>query len=413
MKSVLSLAIGLVVLLFALCTLQSFSYNGPKIKFTDEDKCNLPCLLTEAKKKDLPVFAHITSNDCTSCQDVSHNIYRDRKLIDYYNQNFLRITLNADESYNHYIKNILGLGQTASTLYFHPNGNLIEINTNMTKATDVVKFGEYIVSTMSDNADQANLFSMLERYNLGWRDPLFLKELAYLMKALGFEYHTVVNDYLATQSLMEMLTEQNRLFVYEFSDNMNNKAIEYLLADYYQYVALMGEVKVLNRIKTAAYNSVRQAGQSHNKGLLNLVLKYVEQPFIPNYQSMQLHLSAMYYESIGDWVKYSEKTDAIIEKEGIVDVVKFNLFVQNIIDNSEEITPLKNALNWSKKVVELEPSYYHQYIVAFIYYKLGRCKTSKKEAEEAIRIALYNNQFDVVGAKNLIEAIDAGKCVRY
>jgi thiol:disulfide interchange protein len=96
-----------------------FSYN--QVVF-DNSSTSWIEVLQKAKQHNKPVFVDVYTEWCGPCKLMDKNIFTQKDVGDFYNQNFISIKLDAEKSYGIGFAKSNGINAYPTYLYFSPTG---------------------------------------------------------------------------------------------------------------------------------------------------------------------------------------------------------------------------------------------------------------------------------------------------
>lgn len=340
--------------------------------------------ISESNKKML--FAATDSRRCGSCDVLACDIFNNPEVVDLLNNNFVNMNLNLDNADYFHLKGSQALGSTPAFLFFTSNGYLVDKVTDIKDAKDLVAQAGKILKRYND-IDLVNLRQDRDKYAMGERDPDFLYDLAFKMKAAGVYYNTVVADYFKTQTVEDLALSQNRTFIYEFSDNVENAAIDNFLIDLPYFKSGIGSERTNEHIKMAIRNSIAAAINDRDQNLYAKAKKVSEKSYLPNSEAFLYYIQSEYYEGIKDWDNFAQITTKYVEDYKITDPEFLNTVSLKYFLYVTDKPKLKNAETWLLKSIDIESEYENNFLLAKLYRKMGKCEKAKTYALTAVEIA--------------------------
>lgn len=366
--------------------------------------------LKRASHEDKFVFVYPVSQSCGTCSIVANNLFTNNDVAAMHNRNFINYTLDVDEITYHNFARVHDIGIQPTVMFFNPKGDLVTLQNNVNQPEQLVYISAQILNDEARTVDNhSNMLSMGEKYRLGFKDPDFLRDYAYLLKLFNLPFNTVVNEYLATQTLITMQSRQNREFVFHFSDNIENKAIDFFIVDIYNYKKELDSDMVNQRVKMAVYNGVRTAIKMRDVDFFNKAIRIAKESDLPDLDRFLYYLSTDFYEGIKDWenfAKYSieyfdnhnEENPRILNDAAF----KFHMFVQSK-------SKLKEALNWVEKSIGIESEYYNNYTLALLYNQLEKTDEALLASQKSIDMAKRAGNVNYIDAQRLMDVINSKK----
>lgn len=406
-----------LLLAAALCTLAA--------KHTPEDKIiasayqvdflngSLEQALTQGGRDGKHIFVHTTSSQCLPCDHLAQQLFVDQSVADFYNTNFVNFKLNVDDPSYLNIAQIHGLGKSPAMLYFSPKGFIVKKETNVNNAMEFINTGATVLNLDErTEMNYINLQNKLQKYEHGEREVSFLHDLCRQLKTFNEPYNRVVNEYLNSLNTKEMRSPKNRKFVYDFSDNLENDAIDYFLLDVKHFKEVVGGHAINEKVKMAIYNTTLAAIRTRDKVLFDRVQKVARQVHLPNSEAFLFFITSEFFEGIRDWENFAKTTIRYFDKFQVSDpyllnhaAYKFYLYLSDRQKNE-----LKKALEWTNKSIQIDSEYYNNFTAGLLLNRLGKCRDAIKSAEKAIEIAELRGNVNPGDASRFVDNLRSRNC---
>lgn len=375
--------------------------------------------LAESKGQQKILFAAVSSRSCGECSAVANNLYNDPRVAELFNKEFVNFNLDIDRIDHFHLagaqilegKNRQSIKPTI--LFYNSDGYLLEKVSDIRSAQELIKKAEYIIGKYrrkADPNDMANVRQMMQERNAGRKDPKFLYDFALSLKYVGEAYNKAVNDYLATVPKSELANDSNRIFIYDFSDNINNDAILHFLDQLSYFKTGLGGASVNEHIKSAVTNSVGTAIEQRDQQLFQRAQEVVKRASLPDDQEFLYHIRSGYYEGIRDWDNFAQVNVRFIKEFNVTDQHFLDVVAEKFFLYVDDKGFLDRAEEWIKYSIAVGSEYDNNLIYAKILRKKGRYEDAKTAAMKAIEIAKRRNESDKAGidyneARNLIDQI--------
>ncbi|MGB0931843.1 MAG: hypothetical protein ACPGVB_13760, partial [Chitinophagales bacterium] len=304
------------------------------------------------------------------------------------------------------------LGKSPMVIYFNAKGKILRKEDQITDANQLIEAGSNaLYLPIRQSVNRANLENMHNKYRMKYKDPDFLYNYAYALKALEEPYNAVVNEYIKTQPNPDMRIKKNRRFLYDFSDNLENIAIDYFIKDAGYFKTIMGG-QINDKLKSAIYNSIQTAIKERDMALFQKAKKVLEKCNLPNMQEFIFDMETLFYEGIRSWDDYVKVTIKYFNNYNVTDPNQLNLAAYNFARSvkPKNKSAMKNAKKWVKESIGIDPQYYNYLTLALLYHKTEEFKLAEKAALKAIEIAEIRNQ--TYQENNIDKNIDVADAAR-
>ncbi|MGB0839473.1 MAG: thioredoxin family protein [Chitinophagales bacterium] len=239
--------------------------------------------------------------------------------------------------------------------------------------------------------DLKRLSTYEDSYVLGRKNADMMRNYAYLLKKYDRPYNKIVNEHLNGLNNDERLSEQNRQFIYDFADNLNNRAIDFFLSDIQYLKEYHGGAKINAKMEDAIYSGILASIEQRDERLFEKSINLIDAASLPNQDKLRFDMQSLYYFGVEDWGNYSTVAYDYLTVKRVTDPELLNDVAWNFHQFITNKKMLKAALEWVKTSIEIENEYYNNYTYASLLYKLGDEKQAIKAAENAIYIANVRN----------------------
>lgn len=370
---------------------------------------SLADILDKAQTDKKHVFVHTFSRYCETCQSYAKQLFANQSVVQFYNNNFINYKLDLDENKYTNFARIHELGHSPALLYYNSKGRLVRKAVNVTKPEELIETGHRVLNLRErSKSNWQNLQAMKEKYKYTYDDPEFLHDFAYLLKTFEEPYNMIVNQYIETQSLEELNSDRNRAFIYDFSDNLENNAIDYFVLDLAHFKAVVGGKQINEKIKIAIYNSISIAIKERDEELFVKTKTIVKDAHLPNSEAFLYYISSEFHEGVKDWDNFAKVT--------VKYFADYNITEPNLLNNAAEKfylylndkSSLKQALKWAEQSISISSEYHNNLTLARVYKKMGATEKAIDAAKNAIKVAKMREDSETINiseAKRLLDRL--------
>ncbi len=359
------------------------------------------------------IFVNTFSKYCNLCPNASSNLFQEPQVSSYYNQHFVNYNLNLDDPRYNNLAHILDLGTHSTMLFLNKQGYILHRTVGVNSSHALLHAGKFIIENKPNIPNEyQNYQLMLRKFDLGYDDPHFLFELAKLAKRLEESSTIVVNKYLATQSPSQLKNEQNRRFIYAFTDNIDTHAIDYFLQDIQHFKNVLRGDVINQKIKVAIYNGIRTAIELREHQLFEKALRIIDATDLAYEEDFRFHVIAEYAEGTHNWTLYHKAATDYIQKYGQHNAQLLNKVARkyfHVFSLHRQDRKLRQAIQWAEQSIQIQPAYDNYLTLAYLQRQVGECEAAHKAAVKAIYLAQdYGTPF--IEADKLREAIELRGC---
>lgn len=383
-------------------------------------------LFERAKKEGKGVMLYFHFDGCGGCLQMGKTAFKDKKVIDFYNTNFINFEINTRKKEGVEINKKYNIRLHPTFIFFDNAGNELH------RFVGAFSPEEFYKQANDALFSQKNLTNFEKRYKEGNREPDFLFDYVYMLRNAYELDSTIVNEYLDAIEIKDYALEKNIRFIYEFCIYnskilipFNDSRFNFLLNNKNLFYKYFDSDQVKTRIvwilNDAVYKAIEEKDEITFFQAVEILKEYdtKEEYFLKDMNgsvrgmmtSKNLVLSSMlsYYKKMEDKSNYLKTLEIYISK--IWDNAdELNNFAWKVFEDAknEESEKINTAIKCSIRSIELQNNYANNDTYAWLLYKSGNKKNALKQANKTIEIAKKNNQ-DYSETQKLIDTINTKK----
>lgn len=389
-------------------------------------KVNYADVFALAKKEHKGVMLYFHFDGCGACVTMERTAFKDPKVIDYYNANFINFEINTLKGEGIDINKIYQVKLHPTYMFFDNEGKELH------KIVGVYSPEAFYKQAHNALLSDKNLSNYKRLYHSGNREPGFLFDYTYMLRDANELDSVVINEYLNTQPASELSTEKNIRFIYEFMIHrgktciaVNNPAYAYMLSHKEQFAQFFELEQINTRLMFVVQSVVYDAIENKDLAAFTTgieALKVYDLDKEYNFKEMDnritmwttnknLVLSAAlsFYEKTGDEKNYRQSANLYVEKIWN-DADELNNFAWNIYQNGapDDTQKTKTGIKCSMRSIALNNNYANNDTYAWLLYKSGDKKAALAQAHKAIAIARKTSQ-DYSETQKLVDLLEPTK----
>lgn len=363
-----------------------------------------------AKKEQKGVMLYFHFDGCGACVKMEKTTFRDPKVVEYYNNNFINVEINTRKGEGIEINKTYNVEMHPTFLFFDHSGNETH------KMVGV--FSPEVFYQRANDALSAskNLTAYKRLYHAGSRSSEFLSEYVDMLRDAKELDSLVINEYLQTQRISDLGAEKNLRFLYEYAIHenaicvpFNSREFKFMQENKAQFARYFDLEQVNTRlmfiINTAVYDAIEKKdstsflnaiealreydnGQEYNlKQMDGRITRWTITKMLVLYSKMY------FYEQIGDHHQYRLCLNEYVEKIWD-DAEELNNFAWGVFEDVpvSETEKIQTAIKCSIRSIELKNKYAYNDTYAWLLYKSGEKQKALDQAQKTIEIARKNNQ---------------------
>ncbi len=375
-----------------------------------------------AKQENKPVMLFFHFDGCGACVEMQKTVFADPQVAAFYNQHFVCMEVNTRK----------GEGIETNKIYkvqMHPTFMFLDsAGTILDKLVGVFTPNQFVQTGQNVLARRFTLNAFQQQYKKGNRDAAFLLSYCYKLNDAYELDSDMINQYLKTQSMEDFGKEENIRFIYEFSllhyhntIMYNSPAFNYMVSHKDKFNALFDPKQVDSRIlwilSTAAYDATTDDA-TFNK-ILGMLKDY-DNGNAHEFREMDGRLTGMQTNKhivlTAKLYRYELKGDRTMYEEALKELTarmwnqqeELNNMAWGWYESKSNAADIAQAIEWSKRSIELNNNYANNDTYAALLYKAGRNKEALAQADKAIAIAKEKSQ-DYRSTTELLQKMKEGE----
>ena len=363
----------------------------------------------KAKAQNKYIFVDAYTTWCGPCKYLSKKIFTQKKVGDFYNQNFIAFKLDMEKGEGISFKKKYKINSFPTLLYFNPKGELVQRDIGS-------KGAEKLLAEAKSVLNPENHLSTLKRkYESGNRNPEFLKKYTKVL-ASSKEYDKmslVCDAYLATQSKDQWTTPENWSFLDIYLLRTDTKSFAYIMKHRAELEVKLGDKKVSKYLeKVFSSYGLDLVARSNDVQRLEKMKRKLQQYYGSSAPKYIGELEFMFYANKHGWMNVANRKK---DKEQFMAYLskfmkhcdhrkKLRGFATVVLRTFKTPTELNKALSWLDKSIQIKKTVKNTYTKALILYTLGKYSEAHQVAEGSLALAKKQN-FNVKRVEKLIDKI--------
>lgn len=320
------------------------------------------------------IFVDFYADWCAPCKKMDKTVFKNPKVADFYNQNFINIKLNAEKDEGESLAKDLKINSYPTLAFMTFDGNMVHRTTGFHDESGFINLGK----VAKDPNQRISAYE--SSYENGNREQEFL--LAYTnasFKAGDGKHSQLACDYLSTTQNWfknKALVEWANSLTLEFDDYLFHKLVKHKS----DYAEILGEAQVNSKIQTLVLAKI----YDEKNPIPDAEVKEILMSVYPNKgEGLYLKYGIKKAREKGDRNAFANKTIEYFEKVSNKDAFEYlnsaELFLK-VVDDER----LVHAIDWTKKSIKIEKDAESYLLLAKLYLK----NNQKSEAKKAVLKAM-------------------------
>ena len=370
------------------------------IKF--EQNIHWKDILIKAKTEKKYIFVDCYTTWCGPCKYMSKEIFPKPAVGKFFNENYINVGLQIDSTVDDnnaikfqyedaaYIRNQYSIQGYPTYLYFNPDGELVHKDFGSSNELEFIIKGTMALDTLQQ------YYTQLKKYEVGFKNSLFLKKLALLALRAQEPAATAkfAKEYISLRP--EVLNNKDDIeFIYNTARTVRDTGFILIMNNLGKTEKVVGKKKLHRTLKTIVLESEFAANYliwsnwadkkwaDYSKAIIK---KY---PPVGEEVIFEIRINTLQNkDNCGNYLNTIEKyqLDHKLSNE------QLNEFAWNIYLNCSDVKILNSALKLSKASIatkaNIDPNHIDTY--ANLLFKIGRKKEAIKWEEKAKKMAMKN-----------------------
>jgi len=360
--------------LFLILVNLQFAFSQPAIKFSET---GLQAGFTKAKAENKPLLLMCYTSWCPHCKHMKSAVFTESSVADFYNSTFVCVAQDMEKGDGIKLKDSLKIASFPTFIFYDSNGNTIY------RVEGEFKPAAFIDEGKSALTRKKQLPFLKQAFDNDVSNSTNCYTYVRALKKGGLDVSTVVNQYFATQSDKQLLSEVNwRIFANGVSD-FNSRTMQFVIHHQREFSDITSPERVKRKLDYEV------------KALLNPLVETVDTIDYPIKRKLaaQIHsfstdsliftYDLSMYESTNKWEAYKET--CLLSAETFVwkNRTQLNDISSNFLTHIPDKKALEQAEQWAQRSLALDPEYDTYLICARIYQKLNNSQDAIKMAKKA------------------------------
>ncbi|WP_312419209.1 thioredoxin fold domain-containing protein [Epilithonimonas sp.] len=374
--------ISILLILFVF----QLSFSQQSIKFEDSD---FATILAKAKAEKKLVFMDAYAAWCGPCKLMEKNVFTDKNVADYYNQNFINAHFDMEKGEGKTLAAKYGIRSYPTLLFLNSEGEIVGKELGYIKTEEFLALGKKnnkpsLVNTnlkdefLKGKLDQAGLLNFINLY--ASKDPALAKQASEKYFAnkkdktfSGEEVNALLNFTQSVDDANYKVFVSNKAGITELLPENNYKQFD-------NYLKLMKLVTSATDDKTKTIDDAK-------------VLKEGEGLFPKDELEKSLNVYKLnYYAAHENFPAYEKTALEYYKNPDEFNANELLTAASTIGEKSKDVKSLQAASRWAEKVVMSSENFDSTSILATLYDKLGKKEEAKMFAGMAANFAKEENR---------------------
>ncbi len=371
------------------------AHAQPKVNFREG---KLADHLKEAKAQHKPLFFMGYATWCPHCNKMKKEVFTDTVVADFFNRNFVCAWQDMELGEGPALRKELHIKSYPAFVFFSPEGEFLYSSS-----------AEYTADQIIQEAKNA----LDEKKQFPYLKSEFEKDVTNAEKCLSYvsalrrsnmDTEPAAKKYLSTQTDPQLVSAVNWRIIANGIRDINSREFQYVLKNQDQFATVSSkkrvEKKIINMVQEwlNPYVEVSDTVNYFKKrGAAAMIGLRKTDSLVYNYDLKIL-------ENTKNWKSYRKATAVGVKRfswDNAQQLKEIAMVYMNDLSGKQE---LADAIEWSKRSLELKESYDTLIVIARLYLKAGDTKNAREWGEKARAMAV-NYKWNTDKADEILQQI--------
>lgn len=355
--------------------------------------------LEEAKKQEKIIFVDAYAEWCGPCKRMAKNVFTDKKVGDFYNENFINMKLDMEKGEGRKFRQKFPVSAFPTLFFIDYTGELVAKIKGAQQIDPLINLGKSALTKVDRSGEYE------AAYNEGDRSPELVLNYVKALNQAGKPSLKIANDYLNSQK--DLNTKENLAFILVATSEADSRIFDLLIEKRKKVAAIHGEDVVKAQIEKACKNTTMKAIEFESEDLLEEAVAKMKKHYPEKATAFEYDMEMDFCEKMGDSKEYVKACHNYAKKIAKNDPAKLYDLAQDLQKSFPNDTKaMEEAESIAGKAAKQgnDYKYHHQY--AYILNKNGKKSAALKAAEKAMTMAKETDKRAVQTIQKLIDQIE-------
>lgn len=371
---------------------------GQGMDFATGNWAEVKALAAKQKKN---IFVDAYTSWCAPCKWMANTIFTQKEVGKFYNQHFINYKIDVEKGEGPTFAKENGVQAYPTFLYFDAQGNLLHKATGSKPAEKFIKDGEQALDPTKQ------YFTLKKQYETTTnRSPELLYNYALAMQVAGAQPYPVIQEYLKTQKVPDLLTYKNWVFISTLINWPKDPAFDFVISHKADYYKVEKPERVDDYVVSVLLEEIFDiAGRNDSVALLKLKDKIEEYGPINLDKHFTLidYIFLMYNNGSENDEQFYQTAVRYLDTYAKDEVNELNNAAWVFFQKYDSPQRLKKAVEWVEHSIKIEKNSFSCETYANLLYKLGNKTEAYKWAEEAQAIANRHGAQTNLETQNILQ----------
>ena len=361
----------IVFLLFLIYTQITLSQSA--ISFSET---GLKPALEKAKTENKPVLLWCYATWCPHCKTMKAGVFIDQAVADYFNRTFICTSQDMEKGEGIELNKELKITSYPTFVFYDPTGTIIYRVEGELKSNVFIQEGKNALTQKrqlpylklqfeKDVSNSSNCFEYLRALKKG-----------------GLDVSTVINQYFATQSDKQLLSEVNWRIISNGVSDINSREMKFVISHQEEFSSITSPARVKRKLDYMVKELLNPLVETTDTANYLINRKLAAQIHSYSTDSLIFCFDLRILALTKNWNAYRNTCQQSTKAFAWNNRTQLNEIASNFLNNITDAKALSLAELWAQRSLALDEEYDTYLLCSKIYKKLNNTKDAIKMASK-------------------------------
>ena len=361
----------IVFLLFLIYTQITLSQSA--ISFSET---GLKPALEKAKTENKPVLLWCYATWCPHCKTMKAGVFIDQAVADYFNRTFICTSQDMEKGEGIELNKELKITSYPTFVFYDPTGTIIYRVEGELKSNAFIQEGKNALTQKrqlpylklqfeKDVSNSSNCFEYLRALKKG-----------------GLDVSTVINQYFATQSDKQLLSEVNWRIISNGVSDINSREMKFVISHQEEFSSITSPARVKRKLDYMVKELLNPLVETTDTANYLINRKLAAQIHSYSTDSLIFCYDLRIWALTKNWNAYRNTCQQSTKAFAWNNRTQLNEIAGNFLNNITDAKALSLAELWAQRSLALDEEYDTYLLCSKIYKKLNNTKDAIKMASK-------------------------------
>jgi len=355
-----------------------FALSQTDISFSEN---GLKAALEKGKAENKPVMLWCYATWCPHCKYMKSEVFTNRAVADFYNKTFICVMQDMEKGEGPEMNKDIKINAFPTFIFYDSNGTILYRVEGEFKPTVFLTEGKNAL------VPRKQLPYLKQQFEKDTSNSNNCYDYVRALKKGGMDVKGVVNQYFATQSDKQLLSEVNwRIFSNGITD-FNSREFQFVINHQKEFANIASPERVKRKLNFEVKSLLSPLVETTDT--INYMVKRQLAAQIHSYStdSLIFNYDLKIWEFAGNWHLYSETCMQPIEAFIWDNHTQLSDIASNLLKHINDKNALSKAQRWARRSLQLDKSYDNYLLCSRINQKLNNPSEAIKMAQKAKELA--------------------------